>query len=162
MIFDQSDRDDSDVTEALVPMVDLFAVLAIVFMIHASDEIIITKVESEKIIQEIEQRSEERIREIEEKIENDPQNMLAKKAEETLEEIKRKRAKKAEELVLAFSQMLEAQQDQAAVDYESLVANMEFEHADALSKEMISLDEKKKNEVQIEKSRHQQEKDATL
>jgi biopolymer transport protein ExbD len=35
MIFDQSNQKESQTIEALVPMVDLFAVLAIVFMIYA-------------------------------------------------------------------------------------------------------------------------------
>ena len=39
MIYDQEDVKESQTIEALVPMVDLFAVLAIVFMIYASDEI---------------------------------------------------------------------------------------------------------------------------
>ena len=121
MIFDQSDQKESQTIEALVPMVDLFAVLAIVFMIYASDEILITELTTANKIQEVEQESEQRIQAIVDKYENDPQTVLAKEAEKTLEEVKEKRRKKAEELVLAFSAMLEAQQDQAADEYEELV-----------------------------------------
>ena len=39
--------------QALTPMVDLFACLAIVFMIHSNEEIATTKMESEKKMQEI-------------------------------------------------------------------------------------------------------------
>jgi len=114
MIFDQSNQKESQTIEALVPMVDLFAVLAIVFMIYASDEINITELTTANKIQEVEREVEERIQEVIEQYESDPQAILAKEADKTLEEVKEKRRKKAEELVLAFSAMLEAQQDQAA------------------------------------------------
>ena len=39
MIFNRSGGDQSQFMQALVPMVDLFAVLAIVFMIHSDNEI---------------------------------------------------------------------------------------------------------------------------
>ncbi len=39
MISNRSGSHQSEFMQALVPMVDLFAVLAIVFMIHSSDEI---------------------------------------------------------------------------------------------------------------------------
>ena len=53
MIFDQQDLKESQTIEALVPMVDLFAVLAIVFMIYASDEITITELTTAKQMQEV-------------------------------------------------------------------------------------------------------------
>ncbi len=65
MINDHSDQKESQTIEALVPMVDLFAVLAIVFMIYASDEITITELTTAKKMQEvvatIEKETEERI-----------------------------------------------------------------------------------------------------
>ena len=40
MFFSKSDSNRSKTIDALIPMIDLFAVLAIVFMIYSSDEII--------------------------------------------------------------------------------------------------------------------------
>ena len=176
MIFDQENEEASQTIEALVPMVDLFAVLAIVFMIYASDEITITELttakqmqevaetvekmqevveviqrESQERIAEVEKESEEKIKEIVELYESDPKFVLAKEADKTLEEVKEKRRKKAEELVLAFSAMLEAQQSQAADEYENLVVSIEQKHQDALSQELVDLDEQKQNELEIEK-----------
>ena len=70
MIFDRNKYGESQTIEALVPMVDLFAVLAIVFMIYATEEIIVTKMESEK-----------RIQAIEEKVQNDRRSVLAGRAD---------------------------------------------------------------------------------
>ena len=161
MIFDRNKYGESQTIEALVPMVDLFAVLAIVFMIYATEEIIVTKMESEK-----------RIQAIEEKVENDRRSVLAREADETLEEIKKNRKKKAEELVLAFSEMLEAQQNQAAGEYEDLVANFENKHEEALAKELSSLDEQKRvleqkrdeliADVEIEKSQLKKEQEKAV
>ncbi len=53
MIFKRSGSDQSQFMQALVPMVDLFAVLANVFMIYSNEEITVTKLESDKRIQEI-------------------------------------------------------------------------------------------------------------
>jgi hypothetical protein len=39
--------------QALVPMVDLFAVLAIVFMIYSNDEITATQIQNDERLQEI-------------------------------------------------------------------------------------------------------------
>ncbi len=151
MIFDQSNQKESQTIEALVPMVDLFAVLAIVFMIYASDEINITELTTADRIQEVERESEERVQEVIELYESDPQAILAKEADKTLEEVKEKRRKKAEELVLAFSAMLEAQQDQAADEYENLVASIEQKHDEALSEQLVSMNEQKQVEIETEK-----------
>ena len=64
MIFDQANQKESQAVEALVPMVDLFAVLAIVFMIYATDEIKITEMTTANKIQEVEREVEEKIQEI--------------------------------------------------------------------------------------------------
>ena len=53
MIFDQSESKESQTIEALIPMVDLFAVLAIVFMIYSNDEVQATRLESAKKIEQI-------------------------------------------------------------------------------------------------------------
>ena len=50
---DESGSDESQTTRALVPMVDLFAVLAVVFMIHSQDEIAVSRQETENHIDEI-------------------------------------------------------------------------------------------------------------
>ena len=98
MIFDQSDLKESQTIEALVPMVDLFAVLAIVFMIYASDEITITELTTAKKMQEvvetIEMESEERIQDIIDQYENDPRVVLGREADQTLKEVKEKRKKR--------------------------------------------------------------------
>jgi hypothetical protein len=158
MIFEQSDQKESQTIEALVPMVDLFAVLAIVFMIYASDEITITELttakkmqevvetvekmqevvetiekESEDRIAEVERDSEERIQDIIDQYENDPQVVLGRAADQTLKEVKEKRKKKAEELVVAFTAMLEAQQAQAADEYEGVVTSIKQKHEETLS-----------------------------
>ncbi len=177
MISDQSDLKESQTIEALVPMVDLFAVLAIVFMIYATDEIAITELttankiqevvktvekmkdvvesierESEARIAQVERESEERIQEIIDKVENDPKNVLAREADKTLEDIKKKRREKADELVLAFTEMLEAQQHQVADQYDDFVTNIEQKHEETLSKELVSLDQRKQMELEIERA----------
>ena len=54
MIFNRSGGDQSQFMQALVPMVDLFAVLAIVFMIHSDNEIAETQVEAQEAIKRLE------------------------------------------------------------------------------------------------------------
>ena len=95
MIFDQSNQKESQTIEALVPMVDLFAVLAIVFMIYASDEINITELTTANKIQEVQRATEERIQEVIEQYESDPQAILAREADKTFEEVKKIRRKSA-------------------------------------------------------------------
>ena len=53
MFFSKADTNKSKTIEALIPMVDLFAVLAIVFMIYSSDEIIASQEKSQETIEEI-------------------------------------------------------------------------------------------------------------
>ena len=91
MIFDQSNQKESQTVEALVPMVDLFAVLAIVFMIYATDEIKITEMTTANKIQEVEREVEQKMQEIADQYENDPQVVLAKEAEKTLQYEKKSR-----------------------------------------------------------------------
>ena len=45
MISNRSGSHQSEFVQALVPMVDLFAVLAIVFMIHSNEEITVAQTE---------------------------------------------------------------------------------------------------------------------
>ena len=56
MFFTKSDDNATNKTktiDALIPMIDLFAVLAIVFMIYSSDEIIAEQEKSQETIEEI-------------------------------------------------------------------------------------------------------------
>jgi len=53
MFFSKSGSNKSKTIEALVPMVDLFAVLAIVFMIYSSDEIVASQERSQETIDKI-------------------------------------------------------------------------------------------------------------
>ena len=53
MFFSKSDTNKSKSIEALIPMIDLFAVLAIVFMIYSSDEIIASQEKSQEMIEQI-------------------------------------------------------------------------------------------------------------
>ena len=87
MIVDQENQKESQTIEALVPMVDLFAVLAIVFMIYASDEIRITELTTaskmEEVVETLEKESQEKIQQVIDRYENDPQTVLAKEADRT-------------------------------------------------------------------------------
>ena len=75
--------------QAIVPLVDLFAVLAIVFMIHSDDEITATKLEKDEIVAEV-QEVRKRLEAIDEaeQARRDRREMLAKKASKSLEQIK--------------------------------------------------------------------------
>ncbi len=67
----RSGSNQSHTMEALVPMVDLFAVLAIVFMIHSNEEITVTQ-EVRKRLEAIDEAEQAR---------RDRRELLAKKAE---------------------------------------------------------------------------------
>ncbi|MDH3317762.1 MAG: hypothetical protein OER43_18610, partial [Gammaproteobacteria bacterium] len=53
MFFTKPGSNKSTTIEALVPMIDLFAVLAIVFMIYSSDEIMASQEKSQEMIEQI-------------------------------------------------------------------------------------------------------------
>ena len=53
MFFSKPGSNKSATIEALIPMIDLFAVLAIVFMIYSSDEIIAAQEKSQEMVEEI-------------------------------------------------------------------------------------------------------------
>ena len=90
MIFNRSGSHQS--MQAIVPLVDLFAVLAIVFMIHSDDEITATKLEKDEIVAEV-QEVRKRLEAIDEaeQARRDRREMLAKKASKSLEQIKEER-----------------------------------------------------------------------
>ena len=135
-------------------MVDLFAVLAIMFMIYSTDEITYAKQESEAEIQKLTEQVEEVA---EEQTRVDRRKQLAQQAEKTLEQLKAEQAQQAQELIAQFTTMVAAQQSQAASEYENLVAKIELEHDEALEQEETSLQEqsqadlaKKKEELETE------------
>jgi hypothetical protein len=167
MIFDRSDLNQSHFMQALVPMVDLFAVLAIVFMIHSNEEIISSKLESDKKIQEIVAEVEEakkRLKGIDEaeQARRARREFLAKKANKTLEQIKEERERKAQELLKQVTEMLAAQQSQAAMDYENILARIEHEYDEELEKEAISLEKDKQAELEKRKAELEKQRQLEL
>jgi len=161
MNSDQSDSNKPKTIEALVPMVDLFAMLAIMFMIYSNDEIIYAKQESEVEIQKLTEQVEE-VAEEQKRI--DRRKQLAQQAEKTLEQLKAEQAQQAQELLAQFTTMVAAQQNQAASQYENLVAKIELEHDQALEQEEKALQEqtqadlaKKKEALETELEKKQLE-----
>ncbi len=152
MIFTQSDSTESKTTEALVPMVDLFAVLAIVFMIYSSDEITASQQLSQEKIDQVVSDYKQLQDEIDanEKARQERRKFLANNAEKSLEEIEAEREKKSEELIKQFTEMLAAQQNQAALEYENLVARVEFEHEEEVEKEKVELEAEKQLALEME------------
>ncbi len=129
MFFTQSDTNKSKTTEALIPMVDLFAVLAIVFMIYSSDEIIASQEKSQETIEQIATDYKKLQEEVAaaEQARQDRREILANNAVKSLEEIEVEREQKAKQLVAQFTEMLAEQQSQAAIEYERLVSKFEVE-----------------------------------
>ena len=125
MISNRSGSHQSEFMQALVPMVDLFAVLAIVFMIHSNEEITVAQTENEERIQELvaalgavdelEQTRRER------------RELLANTASKSLEEIREERERQAEELLTQFTEMLAAQQSSTDADYANILARIEHD-----------------------------------
>ena len=74
-------------------MVDLFAVLAIVFMIHSDNEITETQVEAQEVIKRLEAIDEA------EQARRERRELLAKNASKSLEQVKEERERKAQELL---------------------------------------------------------------
>jgi len=142
----RSGSNQSQTMEALVPMVDLFAVLAIVFMIHSNEEITVTNLEKQEIVARLEAIDEA------ERARRDRREFLAKKASKSLEQIKEERERKAQELLTQFTEMLAAQQSQAAMEYEGILARIEYEHEEELKKEVISLGKEKQAELETTKA----------
>ena len=130
MIFSQSNSKESKTTEALVPMVDLFAVLAIVFMIYSSDEITASQQLSQGKIDQVVSDYEQLQDEIDAagKARQERREFLASNADKSLEEIEAEREKKSKEFIKQFTDMLAAQQNQAASEYENLGSRVEGEH----------------------------------
>ena len=161
MIFDRSDDDQPHYMQALVPMVDLFAVLAIVFMIYSNQEITVTKLNSDKMIKAIAaevQEAKKKLAAIDEaeRARIARRQMLAEKASKSLEQIKEERERKARELMTQFKKMMAAQQDQAAMDYEETLARIESKFDQELKETANSLEKEK--QAELEKTKAELEK----
>ena len=158
MISNRSGSHQSEFMQALVPMVDLFAVLAIVFMIHSKEEITVAQTENEERIQELvaalgavdelEQARRER------------RELLANSASMSLEEIKEEREREAQELLTQFTEMLAAQQSSSAAEYENILALIENEHEEELQREVNSLEQQ--TQAELEETRAQLEADLEI
>ena len=154
MISNRSGSQHSESMQALGPMVDLFAVLAIVFMIHENEEITVARTEVQEArtaleaIDELEQARRER------------RESLANSASMSLEEIREERERQAQELLTQFTEMLAAQQSSAAAEYENILALIENEHEEELQREVISLEQQ--TQAELEETRAQLEIDLEI
>jgi myosin heavy subunit len=164
MLFSKSDTNKSKSIEALIPMIDLFAVLAIVFMIYSSDEIIASQEKSQETIEQIATDYKKLQEEVAaaEQARQDRREILAQNAVKSLEEIEAEREQKAKELVNQFTQMLAEQQSQAAVDYERLVAKFEVEHEQEVEKQKAEFEAEKQKEVETKVAQLEQQKEAEV
>ncbi|MCK5362013.1 MAG: hypothetical protein KAR22_03545, partial [Gammaproteobacteria bacterium] len=150
MFFTKTDSNKSKTIEGLIPMIDLFAVLAIVFMIYSSDEIIASQEQSQETIEQIATDYKKLQEEVAaaEKTRQERREILARNAVKSLEEIEAEREQKAKELVNQFTQMLAEQQSQAAMGYERLVAQFEVEQEQEVERQKAELEEEKQKEVE--------------
>ena len=73
--------------------------------------------------------------------------LLAKNASKSLEQVKEERERKAQELLAQFTEMLAPQQNDAAMEYEDILARIESEHDEELKKEVVSIDKEKQAEL---------------
>jgi hypothetical protein len=150
MFFSKSEPNKSKTIEALIPMVDLFAVLAIVFMIYSSDEIIASQEQSQEMIEQIAidyKKLQEEVAAAEQ-ARQERREILAQNAVKSLEEIQSEREQKAKQLITEFTQMLAEQQNQAAVEYETLVAKFEVEHEQEVERQKAELEAEKQKDVE--------------
>ena len=128
--------------QALVPMVDLFAVLAIVFMIHSNEEITVAQTEVQEARNALEAFDEA------EQARRERRELLANTASKSLEEIRAGREREAQELLTQFTEMLAAQQSSADTEYENILARIENEHEEELQREVISLEQQTQAELE--------------
>ena len=130
MISNRSGSNQSEFMQALVPMVDLFAVLAIVFMIHSNEEITAAQTENDERIQEIVAQVQEARDALEgideaERARRERRELLANTASKSLEEIREERERQAQELLTQFTEMLAAQQSSTDTEYANILARIE-------------------------------------
>ena len=130
MISNRSGSHQSEFMQALVPMVDLFAVLAIVFMIHSNDEIIAAQTVNDERIEEIVAQVQEARNALDgiseaERARRERRELLANTASKSLEEIREERERQAQELLAQFTEMLAAQQSSTDTEYATILARIE-------------------------------------
>ena len=119
MIFKRSGSKQSESMQALVPMVDLFAVLAIVFMIHSNEEITAAQTEVQEARYALEAIDDA------EQTRRARRELMASEATKSLEQIQEERARQAEELLAQFTEMLAAQQSSTGAEYANILARIE-------------------------------------
>ncbi|NIP45151.1 MAG: hypothetical protein GWN21_00975 [Gammaproteobacteria bacterium] len=164
MFFFKTDSNKSKTIEALIPMIDLFAVLAIVFMIYSSDEILASQEQSQETIDQIASEYKKLQEEVAaaEQARQERREILARNAVKSLEEIEAEREQKAKELVTQFTQMLAEQQSQAAVEYERLVAKFEVEHEQEVERQKAELEVEKQKEVETKFAELEEQKETEV
>ncbi len=130
MISNRSDSKQSESMQALVPMVDLFAVLAIVFMIYSNEEITAAQTEVQEEITAAQTEVQEARYALEaiadaEQTRRARRELMANEATKSLEQIQEERARQAEELLAQFTEMLAAQQSSTDAEYANILARIE-------------------------------------
>ena len=123
MISNRSGSQQSEFMQALVPMVDLFAVLAIVFMIHSNEEITAAQTENDERIHEIVAEVQEARNALEaidelERARRERREWMANAASKSLEQIREERERQAQELLAQVTEMLATQQSSAAAEFQ--------------------------------------------
>ena len=92
----------------------------------------------------------------------DRREILAQNAVKSLEDIEAEREQKSKELVATFTQMLAEQQNQAAVEYERLVAKFELEQEQEVERQKVELEVEKQKEVETKVAELEQQKEAEV
>lgn len=153
-------------------MVDLFAVLALVFMIHSTDEIAIAIETAEnQIAERVEEESAEtidallaseaKIRELELKLEENV-SQQAKYADLSLEELLKQREAKTQELARQIAERLVLEDTRAALDYRGLVQAIEYKHDEELEQQEATLKQAQEQELAKQEAILAAEKQRTL
>ncbi|MDH5217083.1 MAG: hypothetical protein OEX19_05275, partial [Gammaproteobacteria bacterium] len=146
MLSEKTDDSKSQTAEALVPLIDLFAVLALVFMLYSSQEIIDVKQETEEKIEEFAAQVE-----IQKQVE-EQKRAMAKDSNLTLEAIKKHQEEQAKQLMQKFAQLLAVEQTKFASQYEDLVVDIEVQH----EKQKEQLEEERKQQLAEAEQEYQQ------
>jgi hypothetical protein len=164
MFFTKSEPNKPKTIEALIPMIDLFAVLAIVFLIYSSDEILASQEQSQETIEQIARDYKKLQEEVAaaEQARQDRREILAQSAIKSLEDIEAEREQKSKELVATFTQMLAQQQNNAKVEYERLVAKFELEQEQEVQRQKAELEAEKQKEVENTVAELEQQKEAEV
>ena len=127
-------------------MVDLFAVLAIVFMIHSNEEITVAQTENDARIQElVAGRNTVDVAELARMVRREE---MANAASMSLEQIREDQERRAQELLSQFTAMLANQQSNAASNYENILASIENEHEEVLRREVLALEQEKQTDLE--------------